>query len=497
MELNQFEQKGEIMNLKEELIRVVGAQAFSDETEELEFYTRDHSLTNGCRPAYLVRPKNRGEVREIVKLAGKTKTPLVPCSSRVHFHGNTVPKLGGIVVDLSGMNRILDIDKRNRKLRIEPGVTWSQIDAELEKTDFRMMTPLLPHPDRSVLVTWLEREVPIIPIYEYAELMGGTEVVWPNGDVFRTGSASAPGYPDSASKGANFEGPGLNFVQLLKGAQGTMGIMTWANIKMEYRTEVNKVFFGLFNDLEKAVRPVYRIQKSRIGQECFLINNVNLALILSEGEGDEFKRLEKTLPSWILVLILSGLRRRPEEKIEYEERALMKMKREEFPDMPISTALPGVPGAGTRVQSILRKPWTNKEIYWKHFCKGGCEDLFFISRLCDAPKFLDIVKRVAVNKGFFIDDLGCYIQPIEYGRANHLELNFFYEPDNSEEVEKIRSIKLEATSQLLNQGAFFSRPYGDIAGMVYERAASYTSVLKKVKRLFDPDNIMNPGNLCF
>ena len=72
MELNQFEQKGEIMNLKEELIKVVGTQAFSDETEELEFYTRDHSLTNGCRPAYLVRPKNRGEVQEIVKLAGKT-----------------------------------------------------------------------------------------------------------------------------------------------------------------------------------------------------------------------------------------------------------------------------------------------------------------------------------------------------------------------------------------------------------------------------------------
>jgi FAD/FMN-containing dehydrogenase len=49
----------------------------------------------------------------------------------------------------------------------------------------------------------------------------------------------------------------------------------------------------------------------------------------------------------------------------------------------------------------------------------------------------------------------------------------------------------------MNQGAFFTRPYGELASMIYERAAGYTMVLKRVKKVFDPKNIMNPGNLCF
>jgi FAD/FMN-containing dehydrogenase len=49
----------------------------------------------------------------------------------------------------------------------------------------------------------------------------------------------------------------------------------------------------------------------------------------------------------------------------------------------------------------------------------------------------------------------------------------------------------------LDEGAFFTRPYGELAKLVYERAAGYTAALRRVKKLFDPNNIMNPGNLCF
>jgi len=55
----------------------------------------------------------------------------------------------------------------------------------------------------------------------------------------------------------------------------------------------------------------------------------------------------------------------------------------------------------------------------------------------------------------------------------------------------------DAARALIAEGAFFTRPYGDLATMVYERAANYTMALKRVKKIFDPNNIMNPGNLCF
>ena len=50
---------------------------------------------------------------------------------------------------------------------------------------------------------------------------------------------------------------------------------------------------------------------------------------------------------------------------------------------------------------------------------------------------------------------------------------------------------------MLELGGYFTRPYGNMAERLYERAGSYTAALKKVKELFDPENIMNPGNLCF
>jgi FAD/FMN-containing dehydrogenase len=50
---------------------------------------------------------------------------------------------------------------------------------------------------------------------------------------------------------------------------------------------------------------------------------------------------------------------------------------------------------------------------------------------------------------------------------------------------------------LLEEGAFFTRPYGELAKLVYGKAVGYTAALKRVKKLFDPNSVMNPGNLCF
>ena len=55
----------------------------------------------------------------------------------------------------------------------------------------------------------------------------------------------------------------------------------------------------------------------------------------------------------------------------------------------------------------------------------------------------------------------------------------------------------EAAVAMMNEGAFFTRPYGDLAPIIYNRAAGYTMTLKRLKAIFDPNNIMNPGNLCF
>jgi FAD/FMN-containing dehydrogenase len=90
-----------------------------------------------------------------------------------------------------------------------------------------------------------------------------------------------------------------------------------------------------------------------------------------------------------------------------------------------------------------------------------------------------------------------YIQPIEHNRAARPEFSFFYNPDNEAEAEVIAELYKDAAKVLLSEGAVFTRPYGDLAPIVYDKAASYASALKRLKKTFDPKNIMNPGNLCF
>jgi FAD/FMN-containing dehydrogenase len=486
------------MSVREGLLKLVGSGGFSDDPDVLRAYSADFSLAPPGAPNYVVKPKNTEEVHQVIHFANEHSLPVVPVSSAVHFYGATIPKQGGIVLDLSSMNRVLEIDELNRRVRLEAGVTWKQLTSELGKKGLWVMMPLLPHASRSVVTDTLEREVPTNTVYDYGEPLQSMEVVWPTGEVFRTGSASVTGYPDSPSKGGNPSGPGLDFYRFLQGAQGTMGVVTWANLKIEYSPKIDKILFAPVRDLPYAIEFVYRILRIRVGQECLLLNHVNLAAILADDWPRDFERLRASLPPWTLILVISGMQRRPEEKIQYEERALGEILRKEFPEIHLAENLAGVPNLGRKLLPMLRNPWPEEVAYWKQRYKGGCQSLFFIAKPARASEFICKVEETAARHGYPIGDMGTYLQPIEHNRACHLEFDFFYDPSNHSEVERVKSLHSEAVKVLLREGALFTRPYGEeLTRLVYDRTTDYTMALRRVKKTFDPNNIMNPGNLCF
>lgn len=486
------------MGIKEKLENVVGREYVSDENKTLLNYAADHSLLPAGMADFVVWPANEDEIAQIIKICNEEKTGIIPVSSKIHFNGSTIPKEGGVIIDLSRLNRILEIDAYNRKVRIEPGVTWKELTEAIDRQGLRVMMPLAPHPERSVLTDYLEREVITNTVFDYGEPILSMGVAWPTGEIFRTGSASVEGYPDlSPSQGMNPSGPGLDFYRLLQGAQGTMGIVTWMNLKIQSVPKIDKVLFARTKDLSKMIQFLHRILPRRIGQECLLLNNVDLASLVAEKWPQDFETLRKTLPPWTLVLVLSGLSRRPEEKIAYEEHFLQEILRNEYSFIELSENLRGFPGIGDRVLNVLRKPWPETANYWKHQWKGGCQSLFFITKPEMTVLFLETVGRVAAIHGYPIEDIGTYIQPIEHNRACYMEFDFFYDPSHLSTGEQVRLIYNETADELISRGALFTRPYGDLAKKIYERTASYTTALKKVKKVFDPNNIMNPGNLCF
>ncbi len=211
----------------------------------------DHTLIPPLKPHLLVKPKNVDEVQRIVLWANETGTPLVPVSSGPpHFRGDTSPTAPeAVIVDLSGMNRVLKVNRRNRLVLIEPGVTYGQLQSELQKYGLRVIMPLLPRPNKSVLAALLEREPPMSPRYHWnmLEPLRSLEIVWGNGDKLYSGSGVYRGETNEDWEEGRVPvwgaGPAqLDYYRLLSASQGTMGIATWASVKCEVLPQARKLF---------------------------------------------------------------------------------------------------------------------------------------------------------------------------------------------------------------------------------------------------------------
>jgi FAD/FMN-containing dehydrogenase len=113
------------------------------------------------------------------------------------------------------------------------------------------------------------------------------------------------------------------------------------------------------------------------------------------------------------------------------------------------------------------------------------------------PEFQEVISQLAIKHNYPLEDIGAYILPIERGRAVHCEFDFHCNGYDREERQRIKQLWLEASQVLIEQGAFFDRPYGAWADMMYKRTGTYTEKLKELKRELDPNNICNPGHLCF
>jgi hypothetical protein len=260
---------------------------------------------------------------------------------------------------------------------------------------------------------------------------------------------------------------------------------------------VSKAFLIPFERTEDLAEAIYAIQRRRIGRECLALSNLNLATILAKDWEKDFDTLRKVLPPWSLLVVLAGPRWFPEEKIASEEEALREVRSTVFPFTEVLEVVPGC-GSTKTLLAFLRSPCPEDTTYWKHRFKGSCRDLFFITKLEKAPEFVEAIQALATRHGYSPNDMGLYIQPINYAAAAHLEFNFFYEAANTEEVSAVESLFAAAVAEALRMEAHFTRPYGKLmSDLVYEKAAGYTALLKKAKHILDPNHIMNPGTLCF
>ena len=478
---------------------IVGPHRFFDDSRNLETYSRDCSFVHAIRPRCVVKPENAEEVQAIVKWANSTHTPLVPVSSGPpRFRGDTVAGVGGaVMVDLAAMKKIIRIDNRNRVAMIEPGVTFGQLVDELGKEGLAPFLPLVPRKSKSALASYLEREPITTPRHhwEAQDPLLCLEVIYGSGDLFRTGSAAGPGTIEEQWEVGRAQvramGPGqVDFVKLIQGAQGTLGIATWATIKCRRLPDVKKTFLVPSENLDRLIDFVYRLMWKKLGSDCLILNAHNLAGILAK-DYEHIGVLRESLAPWVVVFSIEGAGLLPQQKAAYQEAEFIEVA-QMFGLEPMTV----VPRARAEdVSTALSEP--SAEPYWKLRFKGGCQDLFFLTTLDRSSEFAGKVYNLAGAYRYPAADIGIYVQPTVQGTNCHCEFTFSYDPQSPVETDRVKRFVADSSKILSHMGAFFSRPYGCWADIAYGGSAETIIALKKVKDIFDPNHIMNPGKICF
>jgi hypothetical protein len=242
--------------------------------------------------------------------------------------------------------------------------------------------------------------------------------------------------------------------------------------------------------IEKLIDFSYAITKQRMGDEVFIVNNAQLANMLGK-DAKQIDALKKEFPLWAMLIGISGRALFPKEKTDVMENDIRSYA-QKHGLKPVTD----IPKASNKkiLDSILNP---SPDRYWKFKYKGGCADIFFLTTLDKTPQFIKTMTSDAQEGHYPPGDIGIYLQPLHQGASYHCEFTLPYDPHNTEEREKIRALFLTASKALSLQGAYFSRPYGIWSDLMYQKDADSKITLTKMKKLFDPNGIMNPGKLCF
>jgi len=485
------------MSIKEELINVVGDSRVVDDPKELVQYGGERNFDYHIKPCFIVKPQNAEQVKELVDLANKTKTPLVPVSSGgPHVKGGSAPSVPeAVMVDLSGMKKVLNINRQHRMVVVEPGVTYAELQEALAAEDMEFNFPLKPRSNKSVLASVLETEPRMNPMHQWAYIdpLRCVEVTWGDGNRMYTGEAA--GGPMDLQKQWETErwqvsgsGPWMfDFYRVLTGAQGSMGIVTWAALRCQVKKRIHKMFFVKDDSLKRITEFVYKAIRFRFPDELFILNNMQLACLLGKNAA-EIESWKAILPNWAALVGVSGREVLPEKRVETRTKDLAAFAQ--------SCGLELLTGISRLSEEAIKKELiTPSEGNWKDTYKGASQDIFFITQLDKAECFIKKMYETANEIGYPADEIGIYIQPQHMGSSYHCEFTLPYDPDSSRERALAKKMYEVASTEMLKLDAYYSRPYGVWADLQLNKDAQSYMALKKIKNIFDPNGIMNPGKI--
>lgn len=452
------------MDVYRSLINIVGEDRVSNSQEELFIYSRDPGAQHPRKVDYVVMPKTVDEVQQVVILANKEKIPITPLGGGFTLSALVVPNKGGIVLDMKWMDKIIEVNEKNRYAVVEAGVSQAALKTYLEKNypHLQHSTPEAPPTVTVVGNALIQGHGHISPRYGVnSDMINGMEVVLPTGEVCKIGSCSVSPYWFT-------RGPLPDLSGLFIGWFGTTGVVTKLSIKLYPKPRYREVLAFSTDDIDLITDAIFEVMQLDLLEDFFLItqekpdwmNHVFFVIIVSGHSKEELELKINTYKN-LFQAFKGG------DKVKFVEDLHPALEKR-FLDVPPLAAL----------AADFRKG-------------GGFEYTGAILPVDKVPEAWRKGMEIAHKYGM----LCSYVHQVLMGNSIMFGFNYSFNRADEEDVEKTRKALEESNRLTFELGGIVWKGEVGAQRLAMERMDPNTAeLIKKVKRLLDPNEIMNPGN---
>ncbi|MBP1969159.1 D-lactate dehydrogenase (cytochrome) [Virgibacillus natechei] len=242
----------EVKALINELEKFLRDEQLTMNETVLEEHSTDESYHTPSSPNVVVFPENAAEVSEVVKLADKHQIPVVPYGLGTSLEGHVIPYDHGITIDFSVMNNILEIREKDFLVRVQPGVTRSQLNKELKK--YGLFFPVDPGADATLggMAATNASGTMSVRYGIMRDQVRNLEIVLADGKTIHTGNLA-----EKSSSGYHLSG-------IFVGSEGTLGCFTELTLKVYGIPEHQMAARASFNTVDDAVEAVTAILQAGV-----------------------------------------------------------------------------------------------------------------------------------------------------------------------------------------------------------------------------------------
>ncbi|MGH3089730.1 MAG: FAD-binding oxidoreductase [Rubrobacteraceae bacterium] len=452
------------MDLKSDLVNLIGDdERVSDNDEALDKHSHDFAYHAPKRPDIVVFPKAREEVRKILRFADENEIPVVPFGEGSSLEGSVVPVRGGISLDFSLMDEVLEVRPDDFIARVQPGVTHGKLNEELK--EHGLLFPVDPGWNASLggMAGTNASGTNAVRYGVMRDQVLGLEIVLADGSLMRTGSLAM-----KSSAGYNLTG-------LFVGSEGTLGVFTEIVLRLYPAPEKTVAARAVFPSIEAAGRAA--IATIRTGMQIGRVELVDERTIkaVNKYKGTDY------VEGPTLFLEFSGNEAGVGSDVEKAREA---SKFEDCRTFDFEEDKEGI--------ELL---WEARHEAALAIVAAEPGKLAMSTDVCvpvsELPEALRTARETIASRGIEGAILG------HVGDGNYHAV-FMLDPEDKNDLERAKEVNAEIVRDALERGGTCTGEHGvGIGKMEHLQAEHGDSIpfMRKLKKMADPNGILNPGKL--